>query len=406
MATPSSPPPNLSRLGRVLNPALEKVIKNAAWRKHTKLVQDCKAVIDKLSVPDSPPPSESRDGSEKPPAKIVESPLFDGSRYCSADDAIFILQPLVSACETGSLKVVEPALDAVQKLISHGYLRGEVDAANAVDNGILVQLMEAVCKCHDLADDAIELLVLKTLLTAVTSVPLRIHGETLLKAVRTCYNLYLGSKVVVNQTTAKASLTQMLVIVFRRMEADSSTVPVQPIVVADLMEPSERSVSDTNITQFVQSFISKVVQDIEVVLNPSPSLKSMGHDGAFDTVAAEGADPTNYLESTDKDMLDAKYWEISMYKSALEERKGELSEVDLDREGDMEVQITNKLRRDAFLVFRALCKLSMKSSSQEGTDPLALRGKIIALELLKILLENAGEIFRKSDRLAVEALFD
>ncbi|MCO5607714.1 hypothetical protein L7F22_061913 [Adiantum nelumboides] len=399
MAAPGSPASNFSRLARVLNPALEKIIKNAAWRKHTKLVQDCKAVIDRLSVPElSPSPAEGSDTTEKSFSKVVESPLFDGSRYLSADDTIFVLQPLVAACETGSLKVVEPALDAVQKLISHGYLRGEVDAANAVDNGILVQLMEAVCKCHDLADDAVELLVLKTLLTAVTSVPLRVHGETLLKAVRTCYNVYLGSKVIVNQTTAKASLTQMLVIVFRRMEADSSTVPVQPIVVADLIEPSERSISDTNMTQFVQSFISKVVQDIEVVLNPSPSLKSMGHDGAFDTVATEGADPANYLESTDKDMLDAKYWEISMYKSALEERKGELTEVDLDREGDMELQITNKLRRDAFLVFRALCKLSMKSSPQEGTDPLALRGKIIALELLKILLENAGEIFRKSDR--------
>lgn len=273
-----------------------------------------------------------------------------------------------------------------------------MDAANAVDNQILVQLMEAVCKCHDLGDDAIELLVLKTLLSAVTSVSLRVHGESLLKAVRTSYNIFLGSKIVVNQTTAKASLIQMLVIVFRRMEADSSAVPVQPIVVADLMEPAERSISDSNITQFVQSFITKVVQDIEVVLNPSPSLKSMGHDGAFDTVAVESSDPTNYLESTDKDMLDAKYWEISMYKNALEERKGELSDIDLDRDGDLELQITNKLRRDAFLVFRALCKLSMKSPAQEGADPLSMRGKVVALELLKILLENAGEVFRKSDR--------
>ncbi|KAI5079490.1 hypothetical protein GOP47_0004969 [Adiantum capillus-veneris] len=350
MATPGSPPPNLSRLARVLNPALEKVIKNAAWRKHSKLVQDCKAVIDKLSVPEtSPSPSEGSDATEKPPSKVVESPLFDGSRYLSADDAIFILQPLVVACETGSLKVVEPALDAVQKLISHGYLRGEVDAANAVDNGILVQLMEAVCKCHDLADDAIELLVLKTLLTAVTSVPLRVHGETLLKAVRTCYNVYLGSKVIVNQSTAKASLTQISHGAFRAI-------------------------------CFRYQYHS-ICAELHF------------------KVATEGADPTNYyLESTDKDMLDARYWEISMYKSALEERKGELTEVDLDREGDMELQITNKLRRDAFLVFRALCKLSMKSSPQEGTDPLAMRGKVIALELLKILLENAGEIFRKSDR--------
>lgn len=356
-------------------------------------------MIDKLSSADSSSgPSDQTDGSEKGSSPSHNSPLYDAPRCYSAEDADFILQPLVVACETGSLKVVEPALDAIQKLISHGHLRGEVDAANAVDNQILVVLMEAVCKCHDLGDDAIELLVLKTLLSAVTSVPLRVHGESLLKAVRTCYNIFWESKVVVNQTTAKASLIQMLVIVFRRMEADSSSVPVQPIVVADLMEPAERSTSDSNITQFVQSFITKVVQEIEVVLNPLPSVKSMGHDGAFDTVAVESSNPGNYLESTDKDMLDAKYWEISMYKNALEERKGELSEIDLDREADLESQITNKLRRDAFLVFRALCKLSMKSSPQEGTDPVSMRGKVVSLELLKILLENAGEVFRKSDR--------
>ena len=344
-------------------------------------------------------------GSESNALKEPESScIFDGSRYLSADDAAFVLQPLISSCESGNVKVSEASLDAVQKLISHGFLRGEVDSTSTsiVENGaIVVKLMEAVCKCHDLADDAIELLVIRTLLTAVTSVTLRIHGETLLKAVRTCYNIYLGSKVVVNQTTAKASLIQMLVIVFRRMEADSSTVPVQPILVTGLLETSEKgTISDTNITQFVQSFITKVVQDIEVVLNPSPALKSMAHDGAFDSEAVEGVDPTNYLESSDKDMLSAKYWEISMYKSALEERKGELSEVDIDKvDGDIEVQISNKLRRDAFLVFRALCKLSMKSSSQEAGDPLSMRGKILSLELLKILLENAGEVFRKSDKL-------
>ena len=401
----SSSSPDLARLAHLLNPALEKIIKNAAWRKHSKLVQECKSVIDKLSAPN---PSSSSSGNAetldpKLPFKAPESPLFDGSRYYfSADEAIFILQPLVTACETGSLKVVEPALDAVQKLISHGFLRGEVDSANAVDNGILVQIMEAVCKCHDLADESIELLVLKTLLTSVTSVFLRVHGDSLLKAVRTCYNIYLGSKVVVNQTTAKASLIQMLVIVFRRMEADSSTIPVQAIVFTDLMEPSERSSSDSNVTQFVQNFITKVVQDIEVILSPPSSIKSIAHNGAFDVIASENTDPTNYLESTDKDMLDAKHWEISMYKNVLDERKGELSELDLDRYGDMEKHITNKLRRDAFLVFRALCKLSMKVSPQEGTDPASLRGKIIALELLKILLENAGEIFRKNERYFVE----
>jgi hypothetical protein len=88
--------------------------------------------------------------------------------------------------------------------------------------------------------------------------------------------------------------------------------------------------------------------------------------------------PTNLLDSTDKDMLDAKYWEISMYKTALEGRKGELVDGDLERDRDLEVKISNKLRRDAFLVFRALCKLLMKSLPQEATsDPIHMWGKTV-----------------------------
>ena len=36
---------------------------------------------------------------------------------------------------------------------------------------------------------------------------------------RTCYNIYLASKNLVNQTVAKASLTQMLNAIFQRMES-------------------------------------------------------------------------------------------------------------------------------------------------------------------------------------------
>lgn len=92
-----------------------------------------------------------------------------------------------------------------------------------------------------------------------------------------------------------------------------------------------------------------------------------------------------------------------MYKTALEGRKDELGpEGDglPDRDDDTEVQIGNKLRRDAFLVFRALCKLSMKTPPKEAVaDPTLMKGKIVALELLKILLENAGAVFRTSERL-------
>ncbi|KAL2536492.1 Brefeldin A-inhibited guanine nucleotide-exchange protein 3 [Forsythia ovata] len=190
------------------------------------------------------------------------------------------------------------------------------------------------------------------------------------------------------------------------MEADSSTVPLQPIVVAELMEPVEKADTDGSMTMFVQGFITKIVQDIDGVFRPV-ALGGAGsgigaHDGAFETKKStvEGTNPADLLDSTDKDMLDAKYWEISMYKTALEGRKGELGgEGEMD--DDLEVQIGNKLRRDAFLVFRALCKLSMKTPPKDTVaDAQSMKGKIVALELLKILLENAGAIFRTSERSA------
>lgn len=388
-----------SRLSQALAPALEKIIKNASWRKHSKLAHECKSVLERLSSAQKQTPSSPTDSE---PENSIPGPLHDGGPIeYSLSESESILSPLINACGTGFLKIVDPAVDCVQKLIAHGYLRGEADPSGGPEAIFLSKLIESVCKCHDLGDDAVELLVLKTLLSAVTSMSLRIHGDCLLQIVRTCYDIYLGSKNVVNQTTAKASLIQMLVIVFRRMEADSSTVPIQPIVVAELMEPVEKSDADGSMTMFVQGFITKIMQDIDGVLNPvTPGkISAAGHDGAFETTTVETTNPADLLDSTDKDMLDAKYWEISMYKTALEGRKGELADGEGERDDDLEVQIGNKLRRDAFLVFRALCKLSMKTPPKEAlADPQLMRGKIVALELLKILLENAGAVFRTSER--------
>ncbi|GBG70987.1 hypothetical protein CBR_g8287 [Chara braunii] len=539
------------KLARLVIPALEKVIKNSSWRKHTKIVAECKAVIEWFSKPvelqtqevtvvngsnpyisahlpgigDSPvkgttaangferpgggggaagvaaaaagedssaavaenggvstesiTPGDSSGlgsgsaagdlsrrssyngrgaggedeaatvggdtaaaragagGGGLPPAPVL---FEEGNRAFNTFDTELIMRPLFMACDTLSVKMVDPALDCMQRMIAHGHLRGEMDVGTTADSKTLISVMDSICKCYDMADENIELLVLKSLLSAVTSSSLRVHGECLLKAVRTCYNIFLGSKAAVNQQTAKASLTQMIIIVFRRMEADSSTVPVHPIVVADLMEPAERSVSDTGVTQFVQTFITRVVQDIEVVLTPNSSLKNSKHDGAFDaTAVSENSQGTDVLEGCDRDMLDARYWEINMYRDVLGDREkggsgrrslggeglgsvdgGAAADTTMDSSGGgksgdgvggenagvgygggdfTEFAVTNKLRRDAFLVFRALCKLSMKAPPQEGNaDPFAVRGKIVALELLKILLENAGAVFRTSER--------
>ena len=80
--------------------------------------------------------------------------------------------------------------------------------------------------------------------------------QALLLAVRTSYNIFLMSRSEVNQVTAKASLTQMLNIIFQRMEHGSQAVVVPPIAVADVLGLPASDVSGT--TQFVQQFLHEV----------------------------------------------------------------------------------------------------------------------------------------------------
>lgn len=80
--------------------------------------------------------------------------------------------------------------------------------------------------------------------------------QALLLAVRTSYNIFLMSRAEVNQVTAKASLTQMLNIIFQRMEHCSQAVIVPPIAVSDVLGLPASDASGT--TQFVQQFLHEV----------------------------------------------------------------------------------------------------------------------------------------------------
>lgn len=86
--------------------------------------------------------------------------------------------------------------------------------------------VQLICRCDEIPDEGVEVLVLRGLLTASTSLTFTLHGQALLLAVRTCYNIHLMSRSEVNQTTAKAALTQMLNVVFQRMEAGSVKIAV------------------------------------------------------------------------------------------------------------------------------------------------------------------------------------
>ena len=82
-------------------------------------------------------------------------------------------------------------------------------------------------------DEAGQLQIIKAVLTAVTSSVFAVHDTTLLLAVKTCFYIYLVSRTPVIQTTANATLTQMLNVVFQRLEFTGSSAAHMSLVQRD-----------------------------------------------------------------------------------------------------------------------------------------------------------------------------
>ncbi|CAA0823220.1 Brefeldin A-inhibited guanine nucleotide-exchange protein 1 [Striga hermonthica] len=334
-----------SRCGWVLGPSLDKIVKNAAWRKHASLVSACKSALDKL---DSLADDASDPTSCAPLYGLVPS------------DAEFLLQPLVMALDSGSVKVVEPALDCAFRLFSFGLVRGcEIEDSSS---SVVFRLIDSVCKCAAVGDEAVELAVLKVLLSAVRSPCIYIRGDCLVYVVRSCYNVYLGGRSGTNQICAKSVLAQMMVIVFTRVEENSMLVDFKNVSVFELLEFADRNLNEGSSIQFAQNFINEIVEAKDSL----PYVKLPLH-------LRIGSDSTP-KEKTDEE------------NEKPVEEGADLSEY-------------SKIREDGFMLYKNLCKLSMKFSSQENPDDqILLRGKILSLELLNVIMGNAGPIWRSNER--------
>ncbi|XP_006364333.1 brefeldin A-inhibited guanine nucleotide-exchange protein 1 [Solanum tuberosum] len=342
-----------SRCGWVLGPSLDKIIKNVAWRKHSQLVAACKSALDKLdSVVDDP----------VDPASCT--PLYG----LSTSDTDSVLQPLIMALDSASPKVVEPALDCSFRLFSLGLIRCEIDtptptpspSPNPSSHSLIFRLIDSVCKCGALGDEAIELAVLRVLLSAIRSPYVLVRGDCLVHIVRSCYNVYLGGMNGTNQICAKSVLAQMMIIVFTRVEENSMMVDFKTASVAELLEFTDRNLNEGSSIQIAQNFLNEIV----------------------DVKSKEG-------------IAESKLCLQLEYDNS--EKKG----VPIDGEPGEGADLSgySKIREDGFMLFKNLCKLSMKFSSQEHADDnILLRGKVLSLELLKVIMDNAGPIWRSNER--------
>jgi brefeldin A-inhibited guanine nucleotide-exchange protein len=147
-----------------------------------------------------------------------------------------IFEPLRLACETRNEKLMIASLDCISKLISYSFFAEAsspyslpsppLSPASHVPGGpqtnaqspSLVDLVaHTITACHtETTPETVSLQIVKALLSLVLSPVILIHQSSLLKAVRTVYNVFLLSTDPVNQMVAQGGLTQMVHHVFTR----------------------------------------------------------------------------------------------------------------------------------------------------------------------------------------------
>lgn len=156
-----------------------------------------------------------------------------------------IFEPLRLACETRNEKLMIASLDCISKLISYSFFAetpsvhplpspppspgpqtpGASSSHSHTQSPSLVDLVaHTITACHnETTPETVSLQIVKALLSLVLSPTILVHQSSLLKAVRTVYNVFLLSADPVNQTVAQGGLTQMVHHVFTRCKNGRGT---------------------------------------------------------------------------------------------------------------------------------------------------------------------------------------
>uniref|UniRef100_A0A7N8Y4Y1 ADP-ribosylation factor guanine nucleotide-exchange factor 2 (brefeldin A-inhibited) n=1 Tax=Mastacembelus armatus TaxID=205130 RepID=A0A7N8Y4Y1_9TELE len=324
-----------------LSRALEKILsdKEVKRSQHSQLRKACQVALDEIKAE-----------LEKQNCLHFSGPCRDGTvvppraNYIEADKYVL---PFELACQSKSPRIVSTSLDCLQKLIAYGHITGNAPDSRTPGKRLIDRVVETICNCFQgpQTDEGVQLQIIKALLTAVTSPHIEIHEGTVLLTVRTCYNIYLASRNLINQTTAKATLTQMLNVIFTRMEN-------QAFFSSSLL--------------FFEHPADPVSEQTEVV---PPSVRADGQQMNGIIEDRSSVSSTDMLVSSDAEALQGAH---------------------------NTARFSHILQKDAFLVFRSLCKLSMKPLADGPPDPKSheLRSKIVSLQLLLSVLQGAGPVFR------------
>ncbi|KAI0296118.1 Sec7-domain-containing protein [Multifurca ochricompacta] len=323
-----------------------------------------------------------------------------------------IFEPLRLACETRSEKLMIASLDCITKLISHSFFiddssphlaslpspppspgPGRRDSNSSIPEPSLVDLVvHTITSCHtETSPDAVSLQVVRALLALVLSSTILVHQSSLLKAVRTVYNVFLMSNDPVNQTVAQGSLTQMVNQVFARCKIGlpyGNTDHEGVTFVGTSTNSSRRASIAPSTPDSVPA--SSLPLDDNAAGTPASRNSSEGE------TLATSASQEERSEQGSPGYKSPEALEAPPPHSGSPEHEG----LHLNGSTNHGPLTTKDLFiKDAFLVFRAMCKLTMKPLNTESERDLkshAMRSKLLSLHMVLIILSSHMDVFVSS----------
>lgn len=327
-----------------------------------------------------------------------------------------IFEPLRLATETSSIPLTTTALDCIGKLISYSYFSlpsAPSDTTSVPQQPpqppLIERAIETICDCfQDEATPAeVQLQIVKSLLAAVLNDKIIVHGAGLLKAVRQVYNIFLLSKSTANQQVAQGTLTQMVGTVFERVTvrlsmkearlnmsriasekgtantSQAELVPSTPTIEISGQEQEQEQEGTAEVDGSEANSTSTPDHPVRKVPGEVLTLQSFENAKSFDDAKIGDNAPTmvTRLKSSQKASRTPSSQQVN--------GDDDPSTPDEDEEDEIYV-------KDAFLVFRSMCRLSTKilpQDQQQDVKSSNMRSKLVSLAIIRTLLNNNMVVF-------------
>ncbi|KAF2793442.1 hypothetical protein K505DRAFT_375327 [Melanomma pulvis-pyrius CBS 109.77] len=318
-----------------------------------------------------------------------------------------LFEPLQLASEAQTVSVSITALDCIGKLISYSYFSvpSEPQADHTEVPPLIERAIDTICDCFqgEATHPDVQLQIVKSLLAAILNDKIVVHGAGLLKAVRLTYNIFLLSKSSANQQVAQGALTQMVGTVFERVKTRLSVKEAR----VNLSRVSLNDKADSE---------ESMREDVEGSTQGIDGSEANGDGEEEEQFDAESGEPSdkpvdkhtgpkitlqsfeNNMSFNDDRIHDNAPTLVTQIKGKPGSRQvsGQDTSLYLQHEGSDEEEEDEIFVKDAYLVFRAMCRLSTKGLSVDhalDVKSQGMRSKLLSLHIIHTILHNNIAVF-------------